>query len=635
MMSPSWNAGHPVQTLLDAGAISALDRHLAIALGELDPGSGPLVLLAAALASQAVARGHVCVNLREGAGRPSDLDAEVLADEWPTVETLRTALRESDLVSDGSELRPLVLTDDDLLYLQRYHQLEARLERTIRQRSRPLDVDLPALRACLQASSEPLPSELDAQWLACVVALTRRLLLVSGGPGTGKTTTVARMLALLAMAHQHEPGDANLEPLRVLLLGPTGKATQRLQSSLEAGLQRRPESKKLREQFTWEAATVHRALGFRPSAPTHFRHDPDHPLAADVVILDEASMVDLALMTRLMEAIPSEASVLMLGDENQLCSVEAGSIFGDLCAGTQAIARSAEQRRLVTELTGRKLGDDASDPPAAQSLASPEQRALRDGIVRLERNYRYGAESGIGRVSRAIQMGDALEVVRELDRGPDDVTFHELADEPQRATRQLNELVGTLSRKGYRSLLASDDVQQQLSGLDEFRLLAAHRTGPFGVDALNGVVERALTLEGLRPRPVSYDRQPILVTRNDPVTGLYNGDVGLVRASELGTRAHFQVAGKLVNFSLARVPTFETVFAMTVHKSQGSEFERIVVVLPPASSPLASRELIYSAVTRARSHVHLIGSRASVRAAVARRTRRRSGLPRRLWGQVD
>lgn len=627
-----------VERLAQAAVLSPLDRHLGRAVRALD-GADDRVAVAAALASRAVQLGHVCVDLTQ-----LDL-AQLLPDEerarggWPRADELLEALRQSPLCTTigsnrgaGAELSqratPLVLDDSGKLYLQRYARYERTLAVALHERAQRLpDVDLALLSDGIRRLFGAEPNVLDAaaaaanppdgggslHALVACVAVLHALAVICGGPGTGKTTTVVKILALL----QEQALARGQRPLGVLLLAPTGKAARRLAHSVQVGLRSLPVSDAVKAAVPSEAYTIHRALGGGTSG--RFRHDQQNPLPADVVLVDEVSMVDLALLYRLVIAIRPQARLILQGDKDQLASVEAGAILGDIYEPRAAVEWSEPFAADVLRLTSRAL-------PARHS-----ERGLWDCLVSLDESFRYRADSGIGRLARAINAGDAslaLAVLRAERSGAErDTWLFEPADEAS---------AGELTRRvvlGYRPFIEAADPGQKLELLGRYRVLCAHRQGPRGVGQQNDDIEEWLARAGLlEPVAAFYENRPIIITQNDYTLGLFNGDVGVVvRDEQQRLRVCFEGGEGLRFLAPGRLPPHETVFATTVHKSQGSEFDAVSVMLPEGASALVGRELLYTAVTRAREQVHLFGSADVVRAAVARTVQRPSGLSDALW----
>jgi exodeoxyribonuclease V alpha subunit len=586
-----------------AGVLVAADVHVARRLGRLGGEDDQRVLLAAALAVRAVRLGAVCVALADAPATvvPDDgsrLDRTELA--WPEHADWLDACAGSPLVATGDDdvaARPLRLVDG-LLYLDRYwrdeelvrHELDARARRAV-----PVDAD--ALRSALGSLfGDEAP---DRQRLAAAMTGLRSITVLSGGPGTGKTTTVARLLALLRCL----PGG----PPRVALAAPTGKAAARMQEAIEDAAQR------------WgldvgdaRASTLHRLLGRRPDSRSRFRYDRHNRLPFDVVVVDETSMVSLSMMARLLEAVRPEARLVLVGDPDQLASVEAGAVLGDL------VNRPAPTGAQVPEALAQLVGHDLQDGEESSD-------GLRNGVVRLTRSHRFG--DAIGRVAAAVQADDPEQVLLELRTGGPEVELLELdaAAAPLVALR--NDVVR--AARGLVEAARTGDARAALGELDRHRLLCAHRRGPYGVARWTGEIERWLAQEGLTGDEEWYAGRPLLVTANDYELQLFNGDTGVVvEHPELGPMAAFNRAGEPLLLSPHRLSAVQTVHAMTVHRAQGSQFQRVTLLLPTGDSPLLTRELFYTALTRAEQHVRVVGTEVSVRLAVNRPIVRASGLRR-------
>jgi exodeoxyribonuclease V alpha subunit len=591
---------------LERGVLTPLDLHFARAVGEMAREARPLVLLGAALASKSTREGHVCAELGRAAGSPAATPEGRPGElSWPELEPWLDALRSSPLCGDGTGTTPLVLRDGRL-YLGRYYRHEARLGELLRARAafseEPLDA---ASLGALVVRLFPRGREPDWQRRAAELAAVRRLLVLAGGPGTGKTFTVARIIGLL---DEHALGSRRPRP-RVLLLAPTGKAAARLDEAVREARAREAPSPVTR------AATIHRALGY--GGRGRFRHDAEDPLRADLVIVDEASMVDIALMRRLLEAVPPAARLLLVGDPYQLASVEAGAVFGDLVGPESGPAYSDELVGRIERTFGETL-------PRSGRPRSP----IADSLVRLEHSHRFSAESGIGALAEAIRSGDPDRALACLGRE------RELVHLEPSGPGELGSVLAPLVTGGFGSALGARSPSEALAGFGEFRVLCAHRRGPYGVEAINLAIERTLAHAGLiAPGREWYRGRLVLVTENDYQLDLFNGDVGVVWPEDRSWRVVFVGAdGKARWLMPARLPPHETVFAMSIHKSQGSEFAEVVIVLPDEGSPLLSRELLYTAVTRAKRRVVICGSKAAVRAAVVRPAERASGLREVLWG---
>ena len=621
-------AGPLLSAFNAAAVLSSADVQVAQRLGRLAGEPDERVLLAVALAVRAVRAGSVCVELDDLAALavPEAEDA-VPADDlpWPAQEAWVEAIEASPLVAvgaDGPADRP-VRWVDGRLYLDRYwrHEQAVRDDVDRRLAARPVDVDRTALARQI---GRLFPNPADGpQRLAAAAAVLSRLTVLTGGPGTGKTTTVARILAVL----QSIDG-----PLRVALAAPTGKAAARLQQAVQAVVAALPDEQDRERIGTLDATTVHRMLGWRPDSSTRFRHDRDHHLPHDVVVVDETSMVSLTLMARLLEALRPEARLLLVGDPDQLASVEAGAVLGDLVARPAITDQLPVALRAVLpdDLPGGP-SDDVPDGPSDDGRAgSATRKALRGGVVRLERVYRHGKE--IGRLATAIREGRSEEALALLHEGGAAVSFVETAGDRPTETevagvRADAEAAGCLLVAAARE----GDVSAALRALESHRLLLAHRRGPAGVAVWAAQVEAwvadAVGPDGDPRAGPWYLGRPLLVTTNDRDTGLYNGDTGVVVAGDAGgVVAVFGDPERPLAVRPHRLPSVETVHAMTVHRGQGSQFGTVSLLLPPETSPLLTRELLYTAVTRAQRRVRVVGTAAAVQAAVERPIRRASGL---------
>jgi exodeoxyribonuclease V alpha subunit len=428
-------------------------------------------------------------------------------------------------------------------------------------------------------------SEVDWQSVAAFAAAQKKFCVISGGPGTGKTHTLVLILALLLEL------DATRK-LRIAVAAPTGKAAARIQESIRQIKSALNCGEDIKAQLPEDATTIHRLLGYRPDS-TSFRHNAENPLPFDVVAVDEASMADLALMAKLFQAIPPNARVILLGDKDQLASVEAGAVLGDICAAA---------------------GENKNSP-------------LAPCVVQLKKNHRFGADSAIFHLSHAINEGDPEKVFQILrSSGAKAKADLVAAVLPERA-----KLKAALKDKviaGFGDFLKAADPLAAIAALSRFRVLCALREGPFGVAGLNRVIGEILDEAGLiRRAEIFYDRRPVMVTQNDYHLKLFNGDIGVIWHDASGSRACFAGADQsLRTFLPLRLPAHETAYAMTVHKSQGSEFDRVLLLLPDKPSPILTRELLYTGITRARCGVELWFDEAVFRAACAQRVRRNSGL---------
>ena len=586
---------------------SPLDRHLASLMTRLAGRDVDELELASLLLSREQTRGNTCLPLDEMVGLKLSIP-NIDLDLAPNIGAWTRAIRETGIVGAPGDLKPLILDRQNRLYLRRYWEYEQSLAASINKvlQAPPPRYDKDLLNAGLDRLF-PEKERPDWQRIAANKAITKNFCVITGGPGTGKTRTVIGILALLI----EQAG----EPLRIALAAPSGKAAARLKESIENDKEKLNCSAQVKGWIPSEASTIHRLLGVIPDSP-YFRYDARRPLVVDAVIIDEASMVDLATMAKLFAAIPVGARVILLGDQDQLTSVEAGYVLGDICHPPTV----SEPPLQPTAQLALSFGQSSSNQP------------LREAIVALRKNYRFPKESGIYQLVHAINRGDADSALDLLRSKPlSDVTWKPLASS-RALLKSLRETAVSL----YERYLQTPEPQEALARFAEFRVLCAVRNGPFGVTALNSLIEEALADTGLlRETGYSYAGQPVMVTRNDYNNRLFNGDIGItLRDPEApGEKRTFfaSAEGKLRRVLPSRLPIHETAFAMTVHKSQGSEFQRVLLILPENDSPLLTRELLYTGLTRAREHVTIWSSEKVLRSAIARRVVRTSGLRDALW----
>jgi exodeoxyribonuclease V alpha subunit len=609
-----------LNSLYQSRIISEIDFHFARLIVNLAVASKTAAGLAAALVSRATGAGAVCLDLKTQGGQPLPMGGGgEAAAACPEPERWRRMLLESGVVGEPGEFRPLVLDADNRLYLYRYWEYEQILAAAVAARASAVlpEFDPPRVRASLdRLFPNRVESPVDWQRVAAAVALLKTLCIISGGPGSGKTTTVARLLALLL-----EQGPT--PSLRIQLAAPTGKAAARISAAIRSARQDLDCRAAVKEAIPAQATTLHRLLGTLPGSP-YFRHDAQNPLAVDVVVVDEASMVDLALMAKLVQAMPPAARLILVGDKDQLASVEAGAVLADLCGRTAEHRFSREFGATLSAACGENL---------RRWCDSNRQRSgLADCIVALRHNYRFAEGSAIGRLSRAVNAGDAAAAAGLLRAPPDGSVCWQPLPAPGEFEKRLAERF----REGYRDYLSAESPAEALQALGRFTVLTPFNRGPFGIHALNRLAESSLGRSGwIDPSDRWYTRRPLLITRNDHEMGLFNGDLGVVLPAEGRTDrqdACFAAPdGGVRRLPPQRLPAHETVFAMTVHKSQGSEFDSALVILPDNDSPLLTRELLYTAVTRAREKVLIWGPEGGLTAAVSKKIERASGLHDALW----
>lgn len=622
------------QALLQ-GALRSLDVQFArmIAGGTQAEAEYAALMLAAACLSSEAGSGHVCLHLDQLSpdslfdGRYPQIAIELwkMAGE-PDSEQWLALLSRHSAISDGSQPAPMVL-QENRLYLQRMWQSEGEVADFFSAEKRldtllisPLTVDEARLKTILDDLFGHTDSaEIDWQKVAAAVAATRRISIISGGPGTGKTTTVAKLLAALVQLYPQQK-------LRIQLAAPTGKAAARLTDSLGQASLRLPLTEAERAAFPAEASTLHRLLGAQPGSQ-RMRYHRGNPLHLDVLVVDEASMVDLPMMARLIEALPAQARVIFLGDRDQLASVEAGAVLGDICRFAEQ-GYSAERATQLSYLTGCPVA-----PTEVANAAS-----VRDSLCLLRRSYRFDSASGIGQLAKAVNAGESAAASAVLAQGLPDVAGYPLSETEDFQPLLDACVAGYLPYlQGVRNNASPDTILQDFG---RFQVLCALREGPFGVKGLNERIEQLLNRKGLIRRPAVlagkwYPGRPVMISRNDSALGLFNGDIGIALHNESGElRVYFQLpGGEVKSVQPSRLPAHETAYAMTVHKSQGSEFDHTLLVLPNHFLPVLTRELVYTAITRAKKQLSLYASEKVFSIATRTRTRRRSGLAERLSEQ--
>jgi exodeoxyribonuclease V alpha subunit len=602
------NAALSPQQQLAAG----FARHVVAWARDMTPGfaSSDVLEQAAYQVSFATTQGHVCAPI------------EALLDAFPStrVSDLEATLVASGLVGrpPNEHSLPLVLDEDGRLYLHRYFDYERRLAAGLwRLASFCIDEGSisPATRSRLTELFDRSESGPDWQKIAAALALLRRLTIISGGPGTGKTTTVVNLLACLV---EEQPN------CRIALAAPTGKAAARMLGALRERAAHLPAE--IRKALPETAFTVHRLLGVLPQGG--FRYHADNPLALDVLVVDEASMLDLSLATHLVEALPANARLILLGDKDQLAAVEAGSVFAEIAADARLSPETVSRLAELTDLPPERIVPPNSMQPTA----------LRDCVVWFSRNYRFREDSGIGLLASLVNRGEADATGQWLTRNDDDqITWVNDCGNTLAPT--------TLERlmEGYANYLDGlqtarpTDVSGLFDRYNAFRILCAIRGSSRGVEFLNREVTREFRRRLSHPmdrseRAVWFPGRPVLILRNDYALQLFNGDIGLTLVDESGElRVYFpEGEGGFRAIPPVRLPEHESAFAMTVHKSQGSEFDAIAVVLPHLPLPVVTRELIYTGITRARRQVMLVGGIDVLGAGVTSPTRRHSGLIARL-----
>ncbi len=584
--------------------IRPLDRAFGEFIASLEPVHGAIMGQVAALLSARAGQQDVCVPLATFVPLLPDIQS---------LEGLAKVVTQSATVAQvtlGQDPRaaPMVF-DHGQLYLQRYWAYEVSLAAALLQRGKavlqPDEADVKAKLEALNSDAQGI----DWQKVAIALASSKRLCFITGGPGTGKTTTVTQLMALVQ--GQAMAGGRTLD---IRLVAPTGKAATRLGESIAGGIQYVDAS--IAPHLPTQCQTLHRLLGARPSSP-YFRHNRDNPLRMDMLIVDEASMIDLPLMSKLFDALDPNTRVVLLGDKDQLASVEVGAVLGDICAAASIDGFSAEMLARLNSLTG------AAVPLGEGGVTS----GIDDCLVTLKKSHRFSETSPIGRLARAINDGDLAETHRLLQHPNDALAWYSTPEPGQLLALAMPGL------KQYFDAVQRGELADCFRALANQQILTAMRGGPLGVTAINDMVTHQLHRQGLiDARQEYYPGRPIIISENNHQLQLYNGDIGILLADDNGLiKAWFATAEGFRGVLPSRLPAHETVYAMTIHKSQGSEFSHAILCLPPyCPDNLLTRELLYTGLTRAKVRFSLFAPMSHIGRCLNNQVKRGSGLKQRL-----
>lgn len=602
--------------ILESDAFSPIDRHFAELMQKLSGDDSPELVLAAVLVSRRLAEGHSCFSLDEFAGKtfPESATKTDFQCKCPPRDKWEKLLRATSVVGQPGEDKPLILDDAGRLYLHRYWRYERLVADEFLRRSQQPAFALEAKRVATDLNKlfPGTAEKPDWQKITAFAALRQKFSVITGGPGTGKTWTVARLLALLL----EQPGGENL---RVKLAAPTGKAAARLQESLSHALTGLAcsEKTKTRLQAKDLTTTIHRLLGTIPNS-VKFRHAARNPLPVDVLVVDEASMVSLALMAKLLAALKPAARLVLVGDQNQLPPVDAGNVLGDLCRAAAINGFSKKFQDDYEQCSGEAL-------PKRNISADIN---LADTVIQLQTNHRSGEMIALNEIGVAVNSGNADAVINLLQNS----ATAALTWEPLPAANSLKAALRDAVVIHFGAVMKSASPVAALAALGKFRILCAVREGAFGTENINRLAEEILAEAGLivpdKIKFGSYAGKPLMVTANNYALKLFNGDTGVAWPEKNGASLIYfsNETGGIRAVARERLPEHESVFALTIHKSQGSEFDHVLIVLPEKTNPVLTRQLFYTGLTRARKSVRILAPETILRATIATPMLRMSGL---------
>jgi exodeoxyribonuclease V alpha subunit len=552
------------------------------------------VYLAAALSAYVLREGHIWCDLSEFAGiefipytNPDIIQTFPQLDDW--IQDLSTA----EIVGCSGDYKPLILESTSIC-MYRYWKYEQQTADSIYKKAGSYQryFDRSDIEKCIDSITDASSFD-EFQRNAIIAAANNKFTIITGGPGTGKTTTVAKIAAVLITLH-------GKQPFRIALAAPTGKAAMRLGESLQIAITQLSLEETIKKSFPTETQTIHRLLGTIPGS-INFSYNTLQPLPFDLVIIDEASMVDIALMSKLLDAIPEKCRLILLGDKDQLASVEAGSVLADICT-----------------IFDTDKNNDSQHVLHSSNDYSPS-------VITLKKSFRFNSNSGIGQLADAINSGSA-DSAWNIVTTSDECRFESASD-----IQTLQKRIRSLSRQWTEQLGAIKNPDSALALLNEFRILTALRQGQWGANHINNLLTNVCKLLfKTNPSMPFFDGMPIIITSNDYRNNLFNGDTGIIFRQSTLYYAFFKSGNSIKSINLRSLTSWEPAFAITVHKSQGSEFLHTAFVLPPIDTPLLSRELIYTAVTRSRKSITIIGNEYVFKTGVRRGTKRCSGLVKRF-----
>ncbi len=610
------------------GFFNSIDFHFAHFINKQSENPCDELYLAALLCSYFTNAKHTAFDLTAYAGvtlksliaQNAELDETICVPEikLPTIDDWCHLLTsQTVVVGDESERKPLVLSDSKLLYLHRYFNYEKIVAKAIKVRTKAINLDLDKVKRSLgQLFPKSTNQVIDWQEVAAFSAVRSNFCVISGGPGTGKTTTVAKVLALLL--------DSNPD-LEVSLVAPTGKAADRLGKSIQGVKERLNFDSRIVDLIPEEATTIHRFLGYIPNS-SNFRFNAENKKSTQLLLVDEASMVSLPLFAKLFMALEENCRVILLGDKDQLSAVETGNVLGDISDAEHINRFSADFIEDYSQMSS------SSQQPSKLSVVASAS-SLENAVVKLMHSYRFGSESGIGYLSAAVNNSDSEKALLLLDDETFSDVTHRTLPTPDRLKKELSELVknggdGVAGYGSYRQAVKSGDPRMMLEAFDKFQVLCTVHRGPYGDININEQIEKLLFPMN---KELNYIGKPVMITENDRSRGLSNGDVGIMANNESGELCVFFTDGQeLRQFSPTLLPAHTLAFAMTVHKSQGSEYADVLMILPDQHNNLLTKEIIYTGITRAKQNVAIWATKSTLKQGAETKTTRASGLKLRL-----
>ena len=606
---------------------SEIDFYFAKFILDISENNNEDIFLGAALASMVTQEGNVCLDLNSYAFRVlSQMQEGSAVFRCPELLAWRKTLLSSRAVGAPNDFAPLILDDKNRLYLYRFWKNERQVADFIKKAV--VKKNMPVNKTLLKASIERLfpekiKNEINWQKIAGVIPVFKRFTVISGGPGTGKTTVIAKILAIIIEQFIDRRAGETEKNLRIFLAAPTGKAAARMNESIINAKKKLACDDQVKELIPGDACTIHRLLKAVKNSYGFF-YNAANLLPADLVVIDEASMVDLAMMQSLVQALPEHANLILVGDKDQLASVDAGSLLGDIC-----------DRNNVHEFSdsfSAEINDAIGDKCFVSKNESRYGSDLSDCIVLLKKNYRFAAGSGALELGSAVNHGRADRAL-ELIKSRKNLKWKsiESADE-------LYESLSKIIIEKYAEFFKTDDPKKALEELNRFKILCPVKKGPFGVEGVNRLAERILLKAAEHNNAGKHHMRsmklPVIITNNDYRLGLFNGDIGVIMHASGDDESYaffYDSSGELKRFFPQRLSEYETAYAMTVHRSQGSEFDDILLLLPDRDSPVLTRELIYTGVTRARHNISIWGTEDILKASVLKKIERTSGLRDALW----